>query len=69
MDITLLALCAAFECGLLAFLEKSASVLVVWSSGSSQIETTIIHWGFIGTMEKNMETTIVHWGDIGIGLC
>ena len=30
------------------------------------METTIVHWGCIGIMEKKMETTIVHWGCIGI---
>ena len=26
------------------------------------METTIVYWGYIGIMEKNMETTIVYWG-------
>ena len=30
------------------------------------METTIVYWGYIGTMEKKMETTIVYWGYIGI---
>ena len=30
------------------------------------METTIVHWGNIGIMEKKMETTIVHRGNIGI---
>ena len=30
------------------------------------METTIIYWGYIGIMEKNMETTIIYWGYIGI---
>ena len=30
------------------------------------METTIVYWGYIGIMEKNMETTIVYWGYIGI---
>ena len=28
------------------------------------METTIVYWGCIGTMEKRMETTIVYWGYI-----
>ena len=28
--------------------------------------TTIVHWGYIGTLEQKMETTVVHWGYIGI---
>ena len=29
-----------------------------------KMETTIVHWGYIGTMEqkKTMETAIIHWG-------
>ena len=30
------------------------------------METTIMYWGSIGIMEKNMETTIMYWGSIGI---
>ena len=30
------------------------------------METTIVHWGYIGVMEKKMETTIVYWGYIGV---
>ena len=30
------------------------------------METTIVHGGYIGIMEKKMETTIVHGGYIGI---
>ena len=30
------------------------------------METTMVVWGHIGIMEKNMETTIVYWGHIGI---
>ena len=30
------------------------------------METTIVHCGHIGIMEKKMETTIVYWGYIGI---
>ena len=26
------------------------------------METTIVYWGYIGIMEKEMETTIVYWG-------
>ena len=26
------------------------------------METTIVYWGSIGTMENKMETTIVYWG-------
>ena len=29
------------------------------------METTIVHWGYIGTMENEMETSIVYWGHIG----
>ena len=32
----------------------------------NKMETTIVHWGYIGIMENKMETTIVHWGYIGI---
>ena len=28
--------------------------------------TTIVYWGYIGIMEKNMETTIVYCGYIGV---
>ena len=30
------------------------------------MDTTIIYWGYIGKMEKNMETTIVYGGYVGI---
>ena len=30
------------------------------------METTIVYWGYIGIMVKNMETAIVYWGYIGI---
>ena len=30
------------------------------------METTIVHWGYIGIMEKKMETTIACWGYVGI---
>ena len=30
------------------------------------METTIIYWGYIGVVEKNMETTILDWSSIGI---
>ena len=30
------------------------------------METTIVYWGYIGTMENKMQTTIVYWGYIGI---
>ena len=30
------------------------------------IQSTIVYWGYIGMMEKNVETTIVHSGYIGI---
>ena len=33
------------------------------------METTIIYWGYIGIMEKNMETTIrvrVHVADVSV---
>ena len=30
------------------------------------METTIVHWGYTGIMDKKMETTIVYWGYIGI---
>ena len=32
------------------------------------MEATIVHWGYIGEMEKKMEATIVHWGDSGFGV-
>ena len=32
----------------------------------TQMETTILYWGYIGIMEKKMETTILYWGYIGI---
>ena len=30
------------------------------------MEATIVYWGNIGIMEKEMEATIVYWGNIGI---
>ena len=34
------------------------------------METTIVYWGYIGTiigiMEKKMETTTVYWDDTGM---
>ena len=30
------------------------------------MEPTLVNWGFIGIMEKNMETTLVYLGYIGI---
>ena len=30
------------------------------------METTIVHWAYIGIMEKKMETTILYLGHIGI---
>ena len=30
------------------------------------METTIVYWGYIEIMEKNMKTTIVYWGYIEI---
>ena len=29
------------------------------------METTLVYWGHIGRMERNMETTTVYWGYIG----
>ena len=31
----------------------------------SQMETTIVYWGYIGIIENEMETTIISWGNIG----
>ena len=28
------------------------------------METTVVHWGYSGIMEKKMETTIVCWREI-----
>ena len=30
------------------------------------METTIVHWGSIGILEKKMEATVEYWGYIGI---
>ena len=30
------------------------------------METTVVYWGNVGKMEKNMATTIVYCGNIGI---
>ena len=33
------------------------------------METTIVYWGYIGIMEKEMETTIVYWGSTHCDTC
>ena len=30
------------------------------------METTMVDWGYIRKMEKNVETTVVYWGYMGI---
>ena len=30
------------------------------------METTIVYWGCLGTMDKKVETAIVYWGYVGI---
>ena len=30
------------------------------------METTTVHWGYVGIMDNKMETTVVYWGYIGI---
>ena len=30
------------------------------------MEATIVYWGYIGIIEKNMEATVVCWGYIGV---
>ena len=29
---------------------------------SEDKQTTVVYWGYVGTIEKKMETTIVCWG-------
>ena len=31
-----------------------------------EVETTIVCWGYIEIMEKNMETAVVYWVNIGM---
>ena len=39
-----------------------------WRFGimEKEMETTMVHWGYIGAMKNKMGTTIVPWGYIGI---
>ena len=63
-------LCACWEHGHRIFFMVLSiqlySILGLYWDNENKMETAIVYWGNIGTMEKKMETAIVYWGNIGI---
>ena len=39
-----------------------AGILELYWDNGNKMETTVVYWGNIETMENEMETTIVYWG-------